>query len=168
MKSQYLAWLLLLVVAVGIPHSVLTALTARDRAAAANNQLAQCNHLATQIGGLRASSSTIASTQHSTKQIREHIKNALEQSGTKGNILRIEEREPRPIKDSPYVEQLTQIKLADVELIGLVRFLKELTATTDEYAVDAIRLSEPHARNENEAEQWGIDVVLSSLVYEPS
>lgn len=168
MKQNSFLLMSLLATTLIATYSMNAAVSQRSRATAASSQLRSCLAVAAQIEVLSEIPPAIVPAESSAGRIRRNINDAATLVGISGRVRRIVEQEPRPLKDSPYAEQVTHVDFSELDLLQIAGFLKALTSTTEEHVVESIRLSKPTSTLDGEGiEQWSVELVISTIGHAP-
>jgi hypothetical protein len=84
-------------------------------------------------------------------------------------ILRIDPQPGKRLGKTDYLEQGTELELANVTLRQLIEFLFDLAAGDEQLRVNSLRLRAPHDLDAGRSDElWLVDVLLTQRVYAPT
>jgi hypothetical protein len=140
----------------------------RLSAAKAEGDLADCRIAAQEILECRERPALAADRERGPGEVHSLIERAAAASGivAKDSLERISPQAPRPVGDTAYREQDTEVSLRKVTLQQLVSFLHGLLTSGSGLRAKSIHLSTP--RDEELGDRWTVELTLSYLIYDPS
>lgn len=147
--------------------------TRREEAAEAAAQLAACQRMAARIERLRQAPQEVEEGLRSHESIARLVESAAGQSGLGAErIVHVAPGAPRPVPDSPYTEQATEVELREVTLPQLVELTQALRGAAPGVRVPSLALrTPPHDRSvelgAGQPETWNAQLTLTSHVYVP-
>lgn len=164
MRRMFVATVTCIVVVIDLLSGMELA-ASRQRAIVARDNLSEARSAVHRIASLRKAPRRASLDKAAATELTRRIEQAASTAVIDvANLIRIEPREGRRIRDTDYLEQPTFIELRSTTLNQLVSFINELTVDSMGLQVTSLRVTAPRATT-SEAEVWDAEVTLTNLVY---
>lgn len=166
LRQNLLGWVTALGLVVAVLWAYGMAASARESAADAAVDVAQCRLLAGQIQSLRSRPVIAGDRSLAGDELHQRVEQAAQSAGLPlSSIVRIAPDPPRRVGQSQYDELVTQVSLKPVSLRELVGFLYSLGEGQSGLRVKSLRLSAP--REAETGGKWSAETALSYTIFAP-
>jgi hypothetical protein len=139
----------------------------QDRAAQAAQDARLCRQLADRIERLRTRPAIAGSKEQAQEALSQRIEAAARACNINGdNLATIAPEAAARLADTAYLEKPTSVQLRAVSLAQLIDFLCTLSSDESGLRVKALRLTAPHAREDDN--RWSVELTVVYLIYAPA
>jgi hypothetical protein len=143
-------------------------LSAKASAQDAAENLVRCRMLATEIAELKRRPTQASLQLQSQQELASLVAASAKVAEIADSaVVSIRPEPARRVAKTAYLQQSTGVQLRQVSLRQLVNFLAEVTTRDRRILPSSLRLSAPRGKNDGQAENWQVEVVLTNLVFSP-
>lgn len=167
-SSGTLFMLLVLILLTGLGWTAWDWHTSREEALDARQNYRKAEQLATQIEQLRTAPEKFSTELQSDETLLELVEDSAKVSGLDLElILTINPSDPKPIPETPYQEQKTELKIRDVSLQQVLQFTLQILQSDPGLQVPQFTFRVPTSQfgEESAEEKWDVEFTLTSQSY---
>jgi len=167
-SSRSLCLLLFLVLLLGLGWTAWNWQISREEALDARRNYQQAERIAAQIEQLRTAPEKFSTDVQSRETVLKLVEDSARATGLNPElILNINPSDPKPIPETPYQEQRTELQIRDVTLPQVLQFTLQILQADPGLQVPQFEFSVPAGSfgEESGEEKWDVDFTLTSRSY---
>ncbi len=133
-------------------------------------RLVECESFASKIAILRQRQASALLESKPSSELNRLIDGWRTQASIPAeNLLKIEPRQPRRVRDTQYLDQSTELGFSDVTLGQVAEFARRAQLESSGLKLTSIRVTAPRRMTELDAstELWDVEMALTYFIYAP-